>query len=66
MSPRLVHLFVSSPAPGGVLACSSPWGERLPAPQVLRGAGRCRVDVTDEAGKLVAHGEVRLQNVAGQ
>ncbi len=25
-----------------------------------------RVDVTDGAGKLVAHGEVRLQNVAGQ
>jgi 1,4-dihydroxy-2-naphthoyl-CoA hydrolase len=25
-----------------------------------------RVDVTDESGKLVAHGEVRLQNVAGQ
>jgi 1,4-dihydroxy-2-naphthoyl-CoA hydrolase len=24
-----------------------------------------RVDVTDESGKLVAHGEVRLQNVAG-
>ena len=24
-----------------------------------------RVDITDEAGKLVAHGEVRLQNVAG-
>jgi 1,4-dihydroxy-2-naphthoyl-CoA hydrolase len=25
-----------------------------------------RVDITDGAGKLVAHGEVRLQNVAGQ
>ncbi len=25
-----------------------------------------RVDITDEAGKLVAHGEVRLQNVAGR
>jgi acyl-coenzyme A thioesterase PaaI-like protein len=25
-----------------------------------------RVDVTDESGRLVAHGEVRLQNVAGQ
>ena len=25
-----------------------------------------RVDITDEAGKLVAHGEVRLQNVAAQ
>jgi uncharacterized protein (TIGR00369 family) len=25
-----------------------------------------RVDVTDETGRLVAHGEVRLQNVAGQ
>lgn len=24
-----------------------------------------RVDVTDESGKLIAHGEVRLQNVAG-
>jgi len=24
-----------------------------------------RVDITDEAGRLVAHGEVRLQNVAG-
>jgi 1,4-dihydroxy-2-naphthoyl-CoA hydrolase len=25
-----------------------------------------RVDITDESGKLVAHGEVRLQNVAGR
>jgi 1,4-dihydroxy-2-naphthoyl-CoA hydrolase len=25
-----------------------------------------RVDVTDESGRLVAHGELRLQNVAGQ
>jgi 1,4-dihydroxy-2-naphthoyl-CoA hydrolase len=25
-----------------------------------------RVDMTDEAGRLVAHGEVRLQNVPGQ
>jgi 1,4-dihydroxy-2-naphthoyl-CoA hydrolase len=25
-----------------------------------------RVDVTDESGRLVAHGEVRLQNVAGR
>jgi 1,4-dihydroxy-2-naphthoyl-CoA hydrolase len=25
-----------------------------------------RVDITDESGKLVAHGEVRLQNVAGK
>jgi 1,4-dihydroxy-2-naphthoyl-CoA hydrolase len=25
-----------------------------------------RVDITDEAGKLVAHGEVRLQNVAAR
>jgi uncharacterized protein (TIGR00369 family) len=25
-----------------------------------------RVDITDEAGKLVAHGEVRLQNVAAK
>jgi 1,4-dihydroxy-2-naphthoyl-CoA hydrolase len=25
-----------------------------------------RVDISDEAGKLVAHGEVRLQNVAGR
>jgi 1,4-dihydroxy-2-naphthoyl-CoA hydrolase len=25
-----------------------------------------RVDITDESGRLVAHGEVRLQNVAGQ
>jgi 1,4-dihydroxy-2-naphthoyl-CoA hydrolase len=25
-----------------------------------------RVDITDESGKLVAHGELRLQNVAGQ
>jgi len=25
-----------------------------------------RVDITDDAGKLVAHGEVRLQNVAGR
>jgi 1,4-dihydroxy-2-naphthoyl-CoA hydrolase len=25
-----------------------------------------QVDITDEAGKLVAHGEVRLQNVAGR
>ena len=25
-----------------------------------------RVDIRDESGKLVAHGEVRLQNVAGQ
>jgi 1,4-dihydroxy-2-naphthoyl-CoA hydrolase len=25
-----------------------------------------RVDITDEAGKLVAHGEVRLQNLAGR
>ncbi len=24
-----------------------------------------RVDVTDESGRLIAHGEVRLQNVAG-
>ena len=24
-----------------------------------------RVDITDEAGKLIAHGEIRLQNVAG-
>ena len=24
-----------------------------------------RVDITDESGRLVAHGEVRLQNVAG-
>jgi 1,4-dihydroxy-2-naphthoyl-CoA hydrolase len=25
-----------------------------------------RVDITDEAGRLVAHGELRLQNVAGR
>jgi uncharacterized protein (TIGR00369 family) len=25
-----------------------------------------RVDITDETGRLVAHGEVRLQNVTGQ
>ena len=25
-----------------------------------------RVDITDETGRLIAHGEVRLQNVAGQ
>ena len=25
-----------------------------------------RVDITDESGKLIAHGEVRLQNVTGQ
>jgi 1,4-dihydroxy-2-naphthoyl-CoA hydrolase len=25
-----------------------------------------RVDLTDESGRLVAHGEVRLQNVAGR
>ena len=25
-----------------------------------------RVDITDESGRLVAHGELRLQNVAGQ
>jgi len=25
-----------------------------------------RVDITDESGKLIAHGEVRLQNVSGQ
>jgi uncharacterized protein (TIGR00369 family) len=25
-----------------------------------------RVDITDETGRLVAHGEVRLQNVAGR
>jgi 1,4-dihydroxy-2-naphthoyl-CoA hydrolase len=25
-----------------------------------------RVDITDESGRLVAHGEVRLQNVPGQ
>jgi 1,4-dihydroxy-2-naphthoyl-CoA hydrolase len=25
-----------------------------------------RVDITDESGRLVAHGEVRLQNVAGR
>ena len=25
-----------------------------------------RVDITDETGRLVAHGEVRLQNIAGQ
>jgi uncharacterized protein (TIGR00369 family) len=25
-----------------------------------------RVDITDETGRLVAHGEVRLQNVAGK
>jgi 1,4-dihydroxy-2-naphthoyl-CoA hydrolase len=25
-----------------------------------------RVDITDESGKLIAHGEVRLQNVAGR
>jgi 1,4-dihydroxy-2-naphthoyl-CoA hydrolase len=25
-----------------------------------------RVDVTDESGRLIAHGEVRLQNVAGR
>jgi 1,4-dihydroxy-2-naphthoyl-CoA hydrolase len=25
-----------------------------------------RVDITDESGRLLAHGEVRLQNVAGQ
>jgi len=24
-----------------------------------------RVDITDESGRLVAHGEVRLQNVVG-
>jgi hypothetical protein len=24
------------------------------------------VDITDESGRLIAHGEVRLQNVAGQ
>ena len=25
-----------------------------------------RVDVTDESGRLIAHGEVRLQNISGQ
>ena len=25
-----------------------------------------RVDITDESGRLVAHGELRLQNVAGR
>ncbi|HEX4541142.1 MAG TPA: hypothetical protein VH112_12955 [Acidimicrobiales bacterium] len=25
-----------------------------------------RVDITDESGRLVAHGEVRLQNVVAQ
>ena len=25
-----------------------------------------RVDLTDEAGRLIAHGEVRLQNIAGR
>jgi 1,4-dihydroxy-2-naphthoyl-CoA hydrolase len=25
-----------------------------------------RVDITDESGRLIAHGEVRLQNVSGQ
>jgi 1,4-dihydroxy-2-naphthoyl-CoA hydrolase len=25
-----------------------------------------RVDITDEAGRLIAHGELRLQNVAGK
>ena len=25
-----------------------------------------RVDITDESGRLIAHGEVRLQNVAGK
>ncbi len=25
-----------------------------------------RVDITDESGRLIAHGEVRLQNVAGR
>jgi 1,4-dihydroxy-2-naphthoyl-CoA hydrolase len=25
-----------------------------------------RVDLTDETGRLIAHGEIRLQNVAGQ
>ena len=25
-----------------------------------------RVDITDEAGRLIAHGEVRLQNVSGK
>jgi uncharacterized protein (TIGR00369 family) len=25
-----------------------------------------RVDITDESGRLIAHGEVRLQNVTGQ
>lgn len=25
-----------------------------------------RVDITDESGRLIAHGELRLQNVAGQ
>jgi len=25
-----------------------------------------RVDITDETGRLIAHGEVRLQNVAAQ
>ncbi len=25
-----------------------------------------RVDITDEAGRLIAHGELRLQNVAGR
>jgi 1,4-dihydroxy-2-naphthoyl-CoA hydrolase len=25
-----------------------------------------RVDITDEAGRLVAHGELRLQNIAGR
>jgi uncharacterized protein (TIGR00369 family) len=25
-----------------------------------------RVDITDDSGRLIAHGEVRLQNVAGR
>jgi 1,4-dihydroxy-2-naphthoyl-CoA hydrolase len=25
-----------------------------------------RVDITDESGRLIAHGEIRLQNVAGR
>jgi 1,4-dihydroxy-2-naphthoyl-CoA hydrolase len=31
-----------------------------------RGQQLWRVDITDKSGRLIAHGEVRLQNVAGR
>jgi acyl-coenzyme A thioesterase PaaI-like protein len=40
---------------------------RSKSPRLVRERGRLwRVDITDESGRLVAHGEVRLQNVSGK